>query len=559
MAQAAEPKNVKLDALIVGAGPVGLMMAWTLAAQGVRCRIIDAAAAPETESRAIGIQSRTLEVFQMAGFVDEFVKIGHPLTAFNLHGRDGSQMFHVDFTDLPSRYKFLMTLPQQETERILTEQLRAQGVGIERPAKLVAFEQRDEEVLAHILNAEGAETEIACDWLIGCDGTHSRVRELLGLQFAGKTYDLQFMLGDVKIDTELSEDQGHGFSRAEGLLAVFPLGNQRWRLIADNPAPGFEQRDKPSLEEWQTIVDTRASVPMELSDPNWTAYFRVHARIVESLRRGRVFVLGDSAHIHSPALAQGMNTGIQDAWNLGWKLALVQKGLAKRALIDSYESERLPVEQAVLKITDFTQTVVANTDSKVQVVRDMIVPLAFHFPFVEDKARERISELNVSYADSPIVENSLLPSGPKAGDRAPDAAITVGGETKNLYSLFGREHVLLVLPHPKSANVDAKRPAFGGDLQQNLLRLRDLYGEMLKIYSVVRDGEFEAGSEGGSIVDVNGEIANSYGAITALYLVRPDGYIAYRSGASQVGKLEEYLEKWYVPREQSNMQELRAG
>jgi hypothetical protein len=219
----------------------------------------------------------------------------------------------------------------------------------------------------------------------------------------------------------------------------------------------------------------------------------------------------------------------------------------------------LPVEQAVLKITDFTQTVVANTDAKVQAVRDVLVPLAFHFPFVEDKARARISELNISYADSPIVENSLLPSGPKAGDRAPDAAITIGGETGNLYSLFGREHVLLVLPHPKSANVDTKRPAFGGDLQQTLLRLRDLYGDMLKIYSVVRDGEFEAGSEGGSIVDVNGEIANAYGGITALYLVRPDGYIAYRSGASQVGKLEEYLGRWYVPREQSTLQQLRAG
>lgn len=555
MPKAGEPENTKLDVLVVGAGPVGLMMAITVAAQGLRCRIIDAAPEPEKESRAIGIQSRTLETFEMAGCVEQFLERGHLLQAFNLYGHDGRRILHIEFSELPSRYRYLMTLPQEETERILTQKLQALGVPVERPTRLISFEQSANRVSAKLETRQG-ETELSCDWLIGCDGAHSRVREQLGLQFAGKTYDLQFLLGDMHVETALTESEGHGFGRPNGLLAVFPLGGQRWRLIADYPEAGWEQREKPSLEEWQRLVDARASVPMRLSDPNWTAYFRVNARIVEKLRDRRVFVLGDAAHIHSPALAQGMNTGLQDAWNLGWKLALVQKGLAKPTLIDSFEAERLPVEQNVLKITDFTQTVVANTDRRMEALRDFFAPLAAQIPFIAEKARERISELNVSYRKSPIVENSLLPAGPAAGERAPDAEIRVGGETRRLFSLFGREHVLLVMSERKSATAEPQRLELA---QQTVREMSEAYGHLMKAYLVFRDPRGEAPVQGDVIFDIRGEIARRYGGITALYLVRPDGYIAYRSGVTQVEKLKAYLQKWYLADAQSGNRELRAG
>lgn len=529
------PKNV--DVLVVGAGPVGLMTALCVATQGLSCRIIDAAPEPEKESRAIGIQSRTLEVFEMGGFVEEFLDLGHPLKAFNLHGRAGERIMTIDLSRIPSRYRYILTLPQDQTERILTERLRLAGVEVERPLKLRSFEDDGAKVRAQVMGEGSDELEIECDWLIGCDGAHSRVRQVLGLQFSGQEYDLQFMLADVQVRTKLSEDMGYGFSRPDGLVAVFPMGNGHWRLIADNPEPGWEQRERPSFEEWQTILDRRVSVPMEISDPNWMAYFQVNARIVERLRKGRVFVLGDAAHIHSPALAQGMNTGLQDAWNLGWKLALVQKGLATPELVDSYEAERHPVEQNVLKITDFTQTVVATTNSRTQAIRDFLAPLALRVKPIGDLARMRISELNINYRGSRIVENSFLPSGPHAGERAPDAEIELDGERRRLFSLFGREHVLLVLPHPRRGN-----SALSAGVSERVDRIRGRFGSLLRVYPVVRTS-----STADEILDRNGDIARSYGGITALYLVRPDGYIGYRSGLSQIAKLEGYLDRWFAP------------
>ena len=532
----------RLDALVVGAGPVGLSMAAALLAQGLRVRIIDSAADRAQESRAIGIQARTLEVLEIAGSVDEFLELGHRLHGVTLYGEAGSEIGHLDFGHIPSRYPFILTLPQSETERILGDHLRGNGLEIERQTTLVGFEQSDFAVLARITLPDGRQEEISADWLLGCDGARSKVRETLGLQFAGKTFDLHFLLGDVHAESTLSEDHAHVFGRPEGLLAFFPLGKGRYRLVADNPPEHLRTEKKPTLSEWQEIADGRSNASMKLSDLGWTTYFRVNSRMVARLRRGRVFVLGDAAHIHSPALAQGMNTGIQDAWNLGWKLALAQQCLAQPAVLDSFEQERLPIEHNVLKMTEFTQNMITAEKPANRLLRDNLLPILSGISVFQKTATKTVSETAIEYRNSPVVEDHYAPNGPHAGEFAPGALVSRPEKKAKapLASLFGREHVLLYLAELQTwpDGLHAVKPIF--QLIQNH------YRRIITPYLVLPQDNPAAEPGVDVLVDVEGQFAQHYNA-SVLYLVRPDGYIAFRCLAAKQNLLRSYLDKYFVP------------
>jgi 2-polyprenyl-6-methoxyphenol hydroxylase-like FAD-dependent oxidoreductase len=538
---------MKLDALVVGAGPVGLNMAAALLAQGLRVRIIDSAGDRAQESRAIGIQARTLEALEISGVVDEFLELGHRLTGVTLYGEAGSEIGHLDFGYIPSRYPFILTLPQSETERILGDHLRRNGLQIERRTALIGFEQSNLTVTAKIALPDGQQEEISADWLLGCDGARSKVREILGLQFAGKTFDLHFLLGDLHAESILSEDHAHVFGRPEGLLAFFPLGAGRYRLVADNPPEQLRTEKRPTLKEWQSIADSRSSVPMKLGDLGWTTYFRVNSRMVERLRQGRVFVLGDAAHIHSPALAQGMNTGIQDAWNLGWKLALVQRCFARPDLLDSFEKERMPVEHNVLRMTEFTQNMITAEKSFNRLLRDNLLPVLSGTSVFQKKASKTVSETAIEYRASPVVEDHYAPAGPHAGDFAPPVILSrpeKNGEI-SLASLFGREHVLLYLAALESwpDGLQTVKPIFG--------LIQKHYGQIITPYLVLpnQGPATQSGIEVLSVevlIDADGQFAQNYAA-SVLYLVRPDGYIAFRCLAAKHNLLESYIHKYFVP------------
>jgi 3-(3-hydroxy-phenyl)propionate hydroxylase len=532
--------STKLDAVVVGAGPVGLSMGAALALQGLRCRVIDSAGGPAKESRAIGIQARTLEVLEMQGIAGEFLELGHRIHGITIYGESGAPVGHLTFDLLPTRYAFLLTLAQSETERILGDHLETLGITIERERTLRSFEQSDREVCGHLTLPSGAEEEVYCDWLIGCDGAHSTVREALGLEFAGKTFDLRFLLADVHAESSLSDCEAHIFGRDQGLLAVFPLGHGRHRLIADNPPEHFGSETRPSLEEWQEVVNARARVPVRLSDPDWTAFFRVNSRMVKNLRKGRVFVLGDAAHVHSPALAQGMNTGIQDAWNLGWKMGLVQKGVAQPHLLDSFESERMQVERRVLGMTDFTQTVLTTPRRLNRALRDTLLPVATGSKAIQKKTSATVSEIAIGYRKSPIVENHRLPAGPRAGDRAPDATVLEfsKGHEINLMSIFGKDHVLLALAGPE---LQAQEK-----LQEIILMVRERYGDLVRPYLALNSQAEPIQAAIDILVDSAGQLVESYGHTPAFYLVRPDGYIAFRSHATQAHLLRAYLSKLFA-------------
>jgi 3-(3-hydroxy-phenyl)propionate hydroxylase len=525
---------MKIDVLVVGAGPVGLAAALFLSRHGLRVRVIDRSDGPAPESRAIGIQARTMEILEMAGAVDEFLALGHRLHGVTLHGEHGRRIGRVAFEALRTRYPYILSLPQGDTERILAARLEGHGVRVERRTTLRSFADDGSGVTATLRCPDGRDEELSADWLVGADGAHSTVREILKIEFVGKTYDLRFLLADLHLDSTLPEGDAQVFAKREGLLAIFPMGGGRFRLVADNPPGGLSERGKPSLEEWQAVVDRRASVPMRLVDPNWTAYFRVHSRMVEHLRKGRSFLMGDAAHIHSPALAQGMNTGIHDAWNLAWKIALVHRGVAAPELLDSYEAERLPVERRVLAMTDFTQNVIGTSSRARQLVRDLILPVATRIPFVRGKVSASVSELAVGYRGSPIVEDHRTARGPHAGDRAPDAATVDGaGAEVNLTSLFGLKHVLLAV-------VGDECPAGESDVAAEVERH---FSDEVTTYVVSGSARRRSTTTRG--LQASDEFAMRYSRGNALYLIRPDGYVAFRCRAAGGRRLLSYLSKLF--------------
>ncbi|MBV9687232.1 MAG: FAD-dependent monooxygenase, partial [Alphaproteobacteria bacterium] len=328
----------KTKVLIVGAGPTGLVMAHELARDGIQCRLIDKAPHRAMESRAIAIHSRTMESFELMGLTDDFLAVGQRIAGVNLFGGK-DPIAHVDFGSLETRYPGVLGVPQDETERLLGQRVAKLGLTIERNTELVGLSQRGSGVSARLRKADQIE-EIDADWVMGCDGAHSAVREQLGIPFSGSTYPEHFVLADIKVEGEIDHNQAQVWLAGDGPLAFFPLPEDRWRLIVINSPPNW--KGQPSLAQCQQLLNERGLTRLRLADPRWTAVFRIHRRKAGQFRQGHVFLLGDAAHIHSPVGGQGMNMGIQDAFNLAWKLSRVIRNIGDPKLLDSYEAERKP-------------------------------------------------------------------------------------------------------------------------------------------------------------------------------------------------------------------------
>jgi 2-polyprenyl-6-methoxyphenol hydroxylase-like FAD-dependent oxidoreductase len=384
-----------VDALVVGAGPTGLVLAAELARRGRAVRIVDRAPQPSPLSRAIVVHARTLELLEDLGPAHELVAAGMPLRRLQLHtGR--RPLTEVSFSDLDTRYPFLLAVPQATTEAVLGRHLAALGVGVERGVRLAGFEADEGGVTAH-LDPGGA---LRCRFLVGCDGAHSTVRHALGIPFDGHPYEERLALCDVRWDTDHPRDTLASFLSDDGFLAAFPLPDDRWRLIGVRApdAPG----DDVTLAELQEMVDRRTPRGGRLSDPSWVAAFRIHARQAERYRVGRVFLAGDAAHVHSPAGGQGMNLGIQDAHNLAWKLDLACAG-APDEVLDSYEAERHPIAAATLAGTDLATRVGTTRSRLARAARDAAARWFAGLPPVRRRVTRTLAELDVAYAGSPLV------------------------------------------------------------------------------------------------------------------------------------------------------------
>src|SRR5947209_10246031 len=513
-------------ALIVGAGPTGLVMAHELARDGIQCRLIDKAPHRAMESRAIAIHSRTVEAFELMGLADAFLSAGHRIGGVNVYGESG-RIAHAAFGMLETRYPFVLGVPQDQTERILEERLARLGVRVERSTELVSLAQRESGVSARLHTGDRVE-ELETDWLLGCDGAHSTVREQLGISFAGATYPEHFVLADVKIAGDLDHAEAQVWLQREGALAFFPLPEDRWRLIIINAPPDWH--GEPSLAQCQALVDDRGLGHLRLGDPRWTSVFRIHRREAARFRKDRVFLLGDAAHIHSPVGGQGMNMGIQDAFNLAWKLSLVLRNAGSPQLLDSYEAERKPIDEAVIRQTDRATRLVSLHGTVARFIRDHMMSLLTQIPAVAEKLSDGLSGLAVNYRRSPIVEEHATgTAGPAAGDRAPDAPLVAAkdGTSLRLYNLFAEHrHILLLL----------------GDGREALPPTMPRYPEnVFAAYRVVPPGTSD-----GDYVDSEGLVAQRYGSASAAYLVRPDGYVGFRCDQRTVSEnLRHYLAKLF--------------
>jgi 2-polyprenyl-6-methoxyphenol hydroxylase-like FAD-dependent oxidoreductase len=508
--------NPKL--LIVGAGPTGLALAHELARAGVDCRLVDKTAHRTTQSRAIAIHPRTIETLELMGVADAFLAAGQRITGVDLNGNGGS-IAHVAFASLETRYPYVLGVPQDETERILEEHVAKLGIAVERGTELTGLTRRDGLILAQ-LRGQGGVEEVAADWVLGCDGAHSAVRDQLGVGFAGATYAEHFVLADIIVAGDLDHNKAAVWLAADGAVALFPLPHDRWRLIVTNAPP--EWQAEPKIEQCQTLLDQRGLANLRLADPRWTAVFRIHRRIASRFRQDHAFLLGDAGHIHSPVGGQGMNIGIQDAFNLAWKLALVGGG-ASPALLDSYEAERRPIDEAVLRQTDRATRMVALHGPVTRFIRDHLIALAAQIPAVVEKLGEGISGIAVNYRHSPIVaEHALGAAGPHAGDRAPDALVAdpKTGGSRRLFELFGHHrHVLLMVGQGGAP------PALPQCGQPPIIVRR-----------------VAAAASGGDLGDPSGEVAARYGSAAIAYLIRPDGYVGMRCAWSELSqRLPPYL------------------
>jgi len=498
--------------IVNGAGPVGLTMACELARHGVQFRIFDKNPAPSPQSRALAIFPRTLEVFSTIGILEQILAEGCRLHAVSMYNNT-RRLARMDFESVDSPYPFAIALPQTRTEHILQARLETLGVRVEREMELVGLEQDSSGVRARYRRADGVEETAEAGWLLGCDGAHSTVRHLLGMPFQGAQYDEEFLLADVKVETDLPSDEAHLFVANDGIFAYFPFAGGRGRIIAAQ-RPGTEHAgQEPTLEEIAQIVARRCFHPMTVSDVVWKAWFRVSHRMVQRYSAGRAYLAGDAAHIHSPAGGQGMNTGIQDAFNLAWKLALVVRGIADPRLLESYETERMPVAHSVVSLTDRMTRAATAQHPAVQHLRDWLVPLVTGIPFVKEAVAGRLAEVSIDYRASPWVENHGL--GPvHAGDRAPDAVLfdRAAREERRIFDLLKIPGFVLLV-------FDGYEAAHAGDGI-----LRDLPG---KVYRITRPGKEMAP---GALEDRDCRAGTAYGAGEEglLILIRPDGYIAYR-------------------------------
>jgi 2-polyprenyl-6-methoxyphenol hydroxylase-like FAD-dependent oxidoreductase len=515
--------------IVNGAGPVGLTTACELARHGVEVRIFDKNPRPSPQSRALAIFPRTLEVFSTMGVLDEVLAEGQPLKAISLYN-DSRLLTRMSFDNIDSPYRFVIALPQSHTERILTARLEALGVRVERQMELTGMEQDSGGVRVTYRSGNGTEHPLEAAWLLGCDGAHSAVRHLVGATFQGAQYDEEFLLADVKVEGDFSAAEAHLFFTKEGILAYFPFKGGRGRIIADQHSRPAHAAAEPTLEEIADIVHRRCFQPMQVSDPVWKAWFHISHRMVQHYGIGRVYLAGDAAHIHSPAGGQGMNTGIQDAFNFGWKLALVARGISSPRLLDSYEPERMPVARSVVNLTDRMTRAATAQNPAVQHMRNLLVPLLTGIPFVREAMVERLAEVGVDYRGTPWVENHGL--GPvHAGDRAPDIVLydRAAGVERRLFDLLKTPGFVLL-------SFDGYEGAKAGpDI------LRNLPG---KVYRVTRPGQEIAP---GSLEDRDCRARTAYGAGEEglLVLIRPDGYVGFRG--ENAAALTAYAENLKSP------------
>lgn len=556
----------KAPVLIVGAGPTGLTLAVTLRQHGVECRIIDKLPEPGDKSKALALHARSLEMFETMGLSDEMVSRGNICGGFSVH-TGKTRLARVSTADVESPFPFILMLSQVEIESILTEKLKALGGTIERGVELTNLSETDGTVTVTLKDGNGKEETAGYTWVVGTDGAHSSVRKLLKLTFEGSAYEEQFGLADIDIDSGVAEDEVSTFFHEEGAMVFFPMGNGRFRTLA-NVEEATVSGDAPSRDFMQSLMDKRGPGNVKILKTHWLAWFRIHRRSVSQYRVGHAFVAGDAAHIHSPVGGQGMNTGMQDAHNLAWKLAMVVRGEAHENLLDSYEEERHPIGQMLLKGTDMATKMAFLRNPVAKQVRNHMISFLSQQDIFLQRLRSVGTMTAVNYRKSPIVgeyrdmhdvqlahgddsERPSLPAwmefarAPLPGDHAPDVVLTdESGNQVRLYEIMrGARNNLLLF--------DGKPTEEGYRNMESIAKsIKQKYGDLIKCHLIISADKVPSSLnfEGNVYLDPDQSAQNEYGASSeAQYLIRPDFYIGFRSQPAKLEPLEKYLLKLTGP------------
>jgi 2-polyprenyl-6-methoxyphenol hydroxylase-like FAD-dependent oxidoreductase len=537
--------------LVVGAGPTGLTMACELARHGAPVRIVDKLPGIVPYARATGIHSRTLEIFYQLGIVDDVLADGQKILGMSQYA-NAERFQHVRFANVDSPYPFTIGLEQWRTESLLEGLLRRLGIEVERETELVDLSDRLDGVLATLRKADGSEEVVETPWLVACDGAHSRVRHLNRQRFPGEEDPRQYVLGDVIVEPSLTHDEIHIFLTERGALLMFPLPAGRNLVMGDVAHLHDGSRETPPLEELQALADERALGRLRMRDARWLAYFRIHYRVGRHYAHGRTLLAGDAAHIHSPVGGQGMNTGIQDAYNLAWKLALVVRGRAPHSLVESYEKERRAIAEDVVAATRAaTERVEGFRDlseaERERFLRHARVPEPDRLPLAEHR-----EELDLDYRRSPIcsqhhsraLAGTPVPDGPHAGAQACDAApLRVGDRVVTLFELLrGPGHTLLLFTGvPGKAEARRRLGELASEVAQR-------FGDLIDVCLVDAEHDSAGASPGVTpVYDPEQTLHHRYGAQRdCLYLIRPDGYVGFRSEPAERSALARYLDRVFI-------------
>ena len=452
------------DVLIAGAGPTGLMLANQLGKFGVRAMIIDRHHGPAEQSRAMAVHARTLEIYSKLGIAQQALALGKRGLGANMWAQ-GRPMARIPIGDIGaglSPFPFVLMLGQDDNERILGDKLRDWGMSVHWNTELVALEQHADHVAATLRQADGTLRKVSAAWLAGCDGARSSVRDMCGITFPGEPYEHIFFVADTIATGSMVPNEVNVYLWKDGFHLFFPMaGKDGWRVIGIVPTH-LRGRDDLTFDHVIPSVRQEAGIDLSFHDCHWFSTYRIHHRAAERFRAGRCFLLGDAAHIHSPMGGQGMNTGLQDAYNLAWKLALVVKGGADSALLDSYETERQPVAHRLLHTTDRAFRLVVADTWIAGLFRTQILARVAAFAMRRERVRrfafQTLSQIGIRYPNSALSQTfPRLPHGaPVAGDRFPWLRLKfeMDGPVEDLFEKLDDAHFHLIAfgqPAPTSS------------------------------------------------------------------------------------------------------------
>lgn len=523
------------DVLIVGAGPTGLALAAQLIAFGATVRIIDRRRAPVRESRALVVQPRTLELLRPIGVTEALLARGETAAAARLHLGDRAvtvAMHDAGVYDTP--YPFLLLLRQAEVEAVLRDHLRDCGLAVEWGTEFLSCQVGSTSVVAAVRVAEGGERRVKVDYVAGCDGSGSTVRRDVGIEFVGAAYRQSVLLADVAIDADLSAEPVHAFVSRHGGLVLFAGGEHApWRVILIR---GRRSRAAGPLDAdaLRSRVALLTADRVRVGEVAWMSDIPQQHRLATAFRAGRVVLAGDAAHVHSPAGARGMNSGIQDACNLGWKLGLVVRAVGDEALLEAYDAERRPTARLSLLLTHLLFFAEAADHPLLERTRaalaPLVVPTAVRLPWLRRAGLRTIGQLGVRYPRGALAieGRSGLRHGPRAGSRMPDAPLSCDGMPCRLHQVLATARFHLLLCGPSAA---------WSRSQVSSLRLR--YDGLVDIHEVNAEPATRA------LHDPDGALLDQLGARPhAHYLLRPDGHVAYRCAGTDLATVVRHLARW---------------